>query len=148
MLKEAKREKRFESVIRGVQFGAGVECKGGKNCMHKDCDKAKFVNIKAMMFSLLSDDMKRQDGIELLEETVYLEELPSILYGFDSKGRMLIESKEDYKKRTGRGSPDTADSLALANYGHYEEMNTGKITKSLTEFSPPFAASLGASKQW
>jgi hypothetical protein len=149
MLNEAKRDGKTKAEIRGVQFGAAVECDGPKDCDHKDCDKARYANVKAKMFGLLGDDLKRQDGIALLDEAIYLEELPSILYGFDSKGRMVIESKDDYKKRTGRGSPDTADSLALANYGHYRTLSVGSFTgSSFYDFAPPLAASIGALRKW
>ncbi len=138
--------------VRGVQFGAGVECTGPNDCQHRDateCDKARFVNLKARMFGLLSDDLKHADGMTLPDEAIYLEELPTILYGFDSKGRMVIESKEDYKRRTGRSSPDTSDSLALANYGRYDEIGVGSFDgDSFSNFATPFAASLGANRAW
>lgn len=140
-LREAAREKRIgqKTEIRGVQYGAACE----------DPDqKEKYSNLKARMFGLLGDDVKDPNGLTLLDEAIYLEELPSILYAFNSKGQMVIESKEDYKKRTGRGSPDTADSLALANYGRYDEMEVGAITENHTDFSPPFANSLGANHSW
>ena len=131
--------------IRGVQFGASCEA---------DEDKAKFVNIKARMFRLLADGLKADDGLALPQEDVYTEELPTILYGYDSKGRMFIESKDDYKKRTGRKSPDDADSLALANFGMYDEMSSGDLTavtentSKNSEYARPFAASLGSQKTW
>lgn len=135
--------------IRGVQFGAGVECDGGEECKHTDCQKAKYVNLKARMFGLLAQDLKDADGIALLDEDVYLDELPTILYSFDSKGRMQIESKDEYKRRTGRKSPDDADSLALCNFGHYDEMTVGKFAETHNEgYARPFAAGLGARKQW
>ena len=121
-------------VIRGVNFGAGVEC-GIDGCDHtgkNKCERARYVNQKARMFDLLAKDMR--SSIELPDEEVYLSELPSIQYKYDSKGRTYIESKDEYKKRTGRGSPDTADSLALANYGRYDEINVGSFG------TPNFAA--------
>ena len=139
LLTEAKREGRIKGDVRGVQFGAACE---------DPEDKERFTNLKARMFGLLADDLKRQDGIELLDEAIYLEELPTILYGYDSKGRMVIESKEDFKKRTGRASPDTADSLALANFGHYDFVKVGKFTQSFNDFAPPLAASLGGKRTW
>lgn len=42
-------------------------------------------------------------------------ELTAVKYGFDSRGRIKVESKKDLKKRLGR-SPDRADALALAVY--------------------------------
>lgn len=133
--------------IREVQFGAGVECDGGHECSHKDCQKAKYVNLKARMFGLLRDDLK--SNLCLPSEDVYLEELPTIRYSFDSKGRMVIESKDDYKKRTGRKSPDDADSLALANFGRYDEMTVGSFGEGHSSgFPKPFAASLRSNRQW
>ncbi len=136
-----------QTEIRGVQFGAGVECDGGSECEHKSCSKTKFVNLKARMFRLLADDLK--DGLTLLQEDIYLDELPTIIYRYDSKGRMVMESKDDYKKRTGRGSPDHADSLALANYGRHDELSVGVFGGSFTSgFGTPNAGSLRGERAW
>lgn len=150
-LNEAVRERRLKCEVRGVQFGAAPECSGPRECDHRDaslCDKAKFANLKARMYALLAADIKASDGLTVLPDAIYLEELPTVLYSFDSKGRMVIESKEDYKKRTGRGSPDHADSFALANFGRHDEISAGKLDKSYTDFKPPLAASLGMTKSW
>jgi phage terminase large subunit len=141
--------KESNTEIRGVQFGAAPECDGNDQCDHSECVKAKFVNMKARMFRLLADDLKAPDGLCLAQEDVYLDELPTILYHFDHKGRMVIESKDDYKKRTGRKSPDDADSLALANFGRYDEMSVGTfMTDSDLGFGRPFAAGLSGGKTW
>ena len=137
--------------IRGVQFGAGVECDGPKDCEHKDCEKAKYADMKARMFGLLEQDLKAEDGISILKESVYQDELPTIRKRYDKKGRMVIESKDEYKKRTGRGSPDRADSMALANFGRYDELTSGTFTKTIkqTEDRPkPKAGGLKSSKNW
>lgn len=151
-LRQAQREKLLprHTEIREVQFGAGIECSGPKSCEHKDCDIARYTNLKARMFCLLSDDIKREDGICLPpNESIYLEELPTILYTYDSKGRYVIESKDAYKKRTGLGSPDTSDSLALANFGRYDEVTVGSFGESfLDRDNTPFAAGIGAIRQW
>lgn len=143
MLNEAKREDRIARTteIRGVQFGAA--------CEEEDL-KEKYVNLKARMFGLLRDDLKASDGLCLpLSEDCYLDELPTILYFFDSRGRMVIESKDDYKKRTGRKSPDDSDSLALANFGRYDELTVGSFSDVYRQgFARPFAASLGGNRQW
>lgn len=143
MLREAQRDDTLwrNTEVRGVQFGASCE---------QDEDREKFVNIKARMFRLLADDLKSIDGLCLPAEDIYLDELPTILYHYDSKGRMAIESKDDYKKRTGRKSPDHADSLALANFGRYDEMNVGKFSDAYNQsgFAKPFAAGLGEGRSW
>lgn len=142
--------------VRAVQFGAGVECdqeaKGNYQCDHKSCDRARFFNQKSRLYGLLGDDMKGETGICLPpDEGIYLEELPTILYGYNSKGQMVVESKDAYKKRTGRGSPDHVDSLGLANYGRYDDLELGKFIGDDfgdSDFAPPFAASMGVDKTW
>jgi phage terminase large subunit len=138
-----------ECEVRGVQFGAAVECDGPKDCKHTDCEKAKFANLKARMAGLLRDDMKRPDGLALLNESIYLEEIPSIRYSYNKKGQLVIESKDDFKKRTGRKSPDSFDSLALANYGHYDELKIGKFTKVTNKDTPKtYAGGLNSNRNW
>jgi hypothetical protein len=123
--------------IRGVQFGSA--------CEH-DEDKRQYTNIKARMFDLLGRDLK--SGLCLPEEDVYLDELPTILYSYDSKGRMAIESKDDYKRRTGRGSPDHADSLALANYGRYDESRVGVFTESVWDAPGSMTGGMRVGDSW
>lgn len=139
-LKAAQREGTISKniEIRGVQFGAGCE---------QEADRERFVNLKARMFVLLAEDLK--ENLCLSDDAVYLEELPSILYKYDTKGRTYIESKEDYKKRTGRPSPDSADSLALANYGRHDEIKVASFTKEYSEVSAPtISGGLHEGTQW
>lgn len=114
-----------ESVeVRGVQFGEGFDAE------RQPKEKERYVNVKARMVDLLAKDLK--GDLCLPDEDVYLEELPMIQYRYDSKGRMYIESKDEFKKRTGRGSPDHADSLALANFGRYDEIPVGRFSETFT----------------
>lgn len=114
-VKEAQRHGQFsEKVeIREVHFGQGFD----KLSESKDRDYAKehYVNLKAKMFVDLSSAIKTE--LSLPNLTAYSEELPTIPYFLDSKGKYFIESKDDYKKRTGLPSPDYSDALALANFG-------------------------------
>ena len=121
--------------IRGVQFGAHP---APKTLHDREDDDAKqqvkeladrYVNMKARMYDLLAEDLKSE--LALMDDATYTEELPTILYSYDSKGRLKIESKDDYKKRTGRGSPDDADGLALANFGRHDMLNVGTFTKNM-----------------
>lgn len=80
-------------------------------------DRENYTNFKAKMFDLLSRDIKK--SLKLLKDDIYKKQLPTIKTLVDSKGRLKIESKEDYKNRTGETSPDEADSLALANFARY-----------------------------
>ena len=109
-----------EIVLREIHFG---------NKCPNEKDQSNYSNLKAKMFMLLGEDIKKD--LSILDESVYLEELPTILYKFDSRGRFVIESKDDYKKRTGLGSPDNADSLALANYGRHDQTAIGELSASM-----------------
>ncbi len=126
--------------VRGVQFGGACE---------DDDDKEKYVNLKARMCGLLRDDLKRADGLALLNEAIYLEEIPTIRFQYNKKGQLVIESKDEYKKRTKRRSPDSFDSLALANYGHYDELKIGKFTKTTNTGAPKtYAGGLNSKRNW
>lgn len=118
--------------IRECHFGAGP---GGYPGSEKELElKKRFLNLKARIFVELGEDLKKEvDGLCLLEEDIYAEELPTIQYKFDSKGRWQIESKEDYKRRTHRSSPDHSDSLALANFARYDGAGVGNFTKNLIQ---------------
>ncbi len=80
-------------------------------------DRENYCNFKAKMFDLLSRDIKK--NIKMLPDPVFMKQLPTIRKDVDSKGRLKIESKEDYKERTGETSPDEADSFALCNFARY-----------------------------
>lgn len=113
-----------------IQFGASpVDPLDPKSKQEED--RKHFLNLKAKMFSCLAKDLK--STLSILPDEVYQRELPTILYEYDSKGRLKIESKEEYKKRTQRTSPDDSDALCIANFGgqiHYEPQDeiTARIT--------------------
>lgn len=111
-----------------------VECHNGSSPANdedskedQEQDKSRYYNLKGKMFDLLASDLKHH--LDIFSESVYLEELPTIQYKFDSKGRIVIESKQDYKQRTGRPSPDSSDSLALANLGRHLSVKHGTFFK-------------------
>jgi len=118
MLMQNQRQKLIPNTVQieEVHFGAGLK---------DDEDKTRYYNLKAKMFDVLASDLR--DKLDLLDESIYQEELPTVEYKFDSKGRIVIESKKDYKARTGRPSPDFSDALALANYGRYVKINYGSF---------------------
>lgn len=125
--------------IRGVQFGAGCE---------DEQDKERYANLKARMFGLLAQDLKAEDGLCLFNDSAYTEELPTILFKYDQKGRLVIESKDDYKKRTGRKSPDRSDSVALANFGRYDILNVGQFSSDFLSSTTPMSGGLSLNKGW
>lgn len=68
-----------------------------------------FKNRRAEMWHHVKDWLKAGGQ---LTDTNTADELTFPLYSYDSAGRMILESKEDIKKRLGH-SPDSADALAL-----------------------------------
>ena len=98
-------------LVRGVHFGSSPVYSIDKIARR---NKVLYANLKAQLFFVLAEDLKSKLG--LLNDPVYHKELPSIEYNYNSRGKFVIESKEDYRKK-GLKSPDSADSLALANWG-------------------------------
>jgi hypothetical protein len=105
-----------------VHFGQSPIMDTDKKDTHDEIKK-RYANLKARMFDLLSYDIKNE--LDLINDSTYLEELPTIRFSFNSTGKMVIESKDDYKKRTGNSSPDSSDSLALANLGRHRKSVVG-----------------------
>lgn len=100
-----------EVTIVEVHFGQGFDYIRDET-EREEC-KGLYINRKAKLYVELASDLK--NALCLPEDSVYLEELPTIVSEYDSKGRHVIESKEDYRDRTGRSSPDHSDALAIAN---------------------------------
>ena len=72
-----------------------------------------YVNLRAELFWSLRKRFENDDiDIELLDDDL-ISELTSMRWNVDSKGRILIESKDQMAKR-GLPSPDKADALMLA----------------------------------
>jgi phage terminase large subunit len=104
-----------------VGVGAGVvdqlEAEGypvnGVNVGEGANDSEHYVNKRAELFWALRE--RHEDGeIDLDENDEELaNQLTDIIYGFDVRGRIYIERKEDAKKR-GVPSPDKADAVMLA----------------------------------
>lgn len=93
-------------------------------------DKERYYNKKAKIIDLLAKDI--QDNLCLTDYEVYKNELPGLLYSYDNKGRMKVENKDDYIKRTGKTSPDSAESLAIANYGRHTKGLRRKLQPRIT----------------
>jgi phage terminase large subunit len=79
----------------------------------KPNDKKKYPDIISEMWFNLADML---DDIGLLHDPDLLAELSSRHYKYTADEKRKIESKEEYKKRTGRHSPDQADATILCYY--------------------------------
>lgn len=81
-------------------------------------DKDKYPNIISESWFYLKSIIKE---IDIPKDNDLLMELSTRQFKMDNKGRRVIESKDDYKKR-GFRSPDLADALILA-YINYHTFN-------------------------
>lgn len=101
-----------------------ISCKyseGAKGANDRDLSditgQYKFVNMRAWLFWAVRDwlNPKNNTGAMLPPDARFDEEATEIKWSFRSDGRILIEPKEDIKKRIGR-SPDLFDALANTFY--------------------------------
>jgi hypothetical protein len=78
-------------------------------------DPAKFVNLKAEIFWSFRQRAISGDFAGLTDDRA-IAQLAGIRYSYNSRGQVVIESKDDARRR-GVKSPDRAEAIVLA-YGH------------------------------
>ena len=84
------------------------------NVAEKSWNPELFANRRAEMYWQLRG--RFVDGtIEIPDDDRLCGQLGALKYGFTSKGQIIIESKDDLRKR-GLKSPDRADALAIAYF--------------------------------
>lgn len=100
-----------------------ISCKFSEAARFKDKDltditgQYKFANMRAYLFWCVRDwlNPKNETGAMLPPGECFTEEATEIKWSFRSDGKIIIEPKEDIKKRLGR-SPDEFDALANTFY--------------------------------
>jgi hypothetical protein len=81
-----------------------------------------FQNLRAELFWRLREALKAEK-LALPPDDMLDQELASMRYEFDSKGRIAMEAKKNLASRIGR-SPDSADALALTFFVQDEVAGT------------------------
>ena len=89
-------------------------------------NKEKYVNKISEMWFNLSDLI---DDIDIPNNSDLKSELCSRQFNYDNRGRKIVESKKDYKKRRAGVSPDLADALLLCYYGN----QGGEVSSSIQD---------------
>ena len=121
ILNDMKRKKELpENVyVHEVHFGSKIT-----HGTEKENDKlnSQYENLKGFLFDKLNDDLDKI--LSMPHEEIYQEETVNILFKYSKHGKLMVESKDDYKARN-KKSPEHTDSLALANYGRYLRPNYG-----------------------
>lgn len=92
------RDRGFKEVVKAVNFGA------------KAINDERYGNKRAEMWDMLREWFN--EDVELVSNERLYNELCAVNKKYDHQGRLLLEEKEDIKKRLGH-STDLADALAL-----------------------------------
>ena len=93
----------------GVPFVFGVNFAGRPESWGADGAKPRYANKRAEIWGNMKEWL--ETGC-LPDDPELSADLTGIEYGYDAKGAILLEKKEDMKKR-GLASPDLGDALAL-----------------------------------
>lgn len=95
--------------LREVGFGSRVSA---VNFGSKSLRPERFVNKRAEMWAGMKAWLMDAAQADVPDDDALHADLVAPSYSYDSSGRLLLESKDDMKKR-GIRSPDLADALAL-----------------------------------
>jgi hypothetical protein len=95
----------------------------GVNVARRALEPDKYKNLRAELWDAMRDWLTQDMPVEIPDSDELQTDLTSLGYKYDSSDRLLIEGKDDAKKR-GLLSPDTSDALMLTFYGG-EYVNEG-----------------------
>lgn len=120
-----EKEKPRRVCIDSIGIGAGVvdrlhelghDIVEGVNVARRAGEPIKFKNLRAELWSMMRDWLLQESPVEIPDSDELQTDLTGLGYKYDSSDKLLIESKEDAKKR-GLLSPDCSDALMLTFYG-------------------------------
>lgn len=75
-------------------------------------DPTRFANRRGELYFTLRERLERGE-LSIPDDDELITDLAAIRFSFDARGRVVIEPKDECRKRLGR-SPDRADALVLA----------------------------------
>ena len=96
----------YEDRIAAINFGSAPT------------DPEKYKNKRANMWGDLRDDLKLP-GASIPDDDLVHSHLAAPGYRYDAEGAVILEKKEDIKKRVGF-SPDAGDAMALTHASPFE----------------------------
>jgi len=96
---------------------------------------ARFANLKAELYWSLREQFREGD-IGGLTDQATIAQLAAIKYEHDARGRVVIEKKEDARKR-GVKSPDRAEALMLAMAPESQQVLRSKAWSTLSAHERP-----------
>ena len=119
------------SRLEELEYRNAYSCKYSENAkgLHDVTGQYSFANMRAYLFWAVRDWLNPKNGFDaaLPPDDGFIEEATEIHWSFQSSGSIIIEPKEEIKKRLKR-SPDKFDALANTfyprdyDYGNDEEL--------------------------
>lgn len=129
-----ERERPVKVYIDVIGIGAGIvdrlhemgfgEIVEGVNSARNASERDKYANKRAEMWAEMRDWLNGEMPVQIPDSDVLHGDLCGLGYKWTSNGQLILERKEDLKKR-GLPSPDTADALALTFAGGFYDINNG-----------------------
>ena len=141
-------DKKAKAFIDTIGEGAGVysrlveqQCSNAYSCKFSESAKNlhdvthcyTFANMRAYLFWCIRDWLNPKNGFQpaLPPDDELMQELTEPHWKFQSDGKIIIESKDEIKKRLKR-SPDKMDALANTFYPHdYDHWDDERLLQSL-----------------
>ncbi len=110
-------------VIDSIGIGAGIRSRLGElgenvmgvNVGVKSDTPENYGNLKAEIW-MYAQEMFRENLVSIPDNNELIEDLAAMRYSTTSKGKVMIEKKDETKKRLGR-SPDMGDCFVLGLWG-------------------------------
>jgi len=90
----------YGSTVKAINFGG------------KAIQKDRYANKRAEMWGEMRDWLHQEAPVQIVDDDELAEDLVSVEIKHDKDGRLLLEDKEEVKKRIKR-SPDSGDAFAL-----------------------------------
>ncbi len=121
------------SRLRELNYQNAYSCKfseGARN-LHDITEIYTFANMRAYLYWAVRDWLNPKNGFQpaLPPNDLLMQECTEIHWKFSSSGDIIMEAKEDIKKRIGR-SPDYFDALANTFYPRdYEAVQESELFK-------------------
>jgi len=121
------------SRLRELNYQNAYSCKfsEGTRNLHDVTEVYTFANMRAYLYWAVRDWLNPKNGFQpaLPPNDMLMQECTDIHWKFSSSGDVIMESKEDIKKRLGR-SPDYFDALANTFYPRdYEIIQESELFK-------------------
>lgn len=121
------------SRLRELGHETAYSCKfsEGANGLHDITEIYTFANMRAYLYWAIRDWLNPKNGFQpaVPPNDLFMQECTEVHWKFQSNGSIIIEAKEEIKKRLGR-SPDYLDAVANTFYPRdYEILQESEIFK-------------------